>query len=158
MFQKQALGDFKLGVLKNFVNSTGKHLCWGLFLIKLHTSRSATLLERLQHSCFPVKLAKFLRTFFFTEEFQWLLLTFSLCFQRSSKRKPVRLSVINTRFSWKKYLPRKYRSNHRRFCIKEGLHGSAQGFPLNIASFLSTPILKNTQTSVSDCFWKSAPQ
>ena len=26
---------FKLGVLKNFANFTGKHLCWSLFLIKL---------------------------------------------------------------------------------------------------------------------------
>ena len=26
---------FKIGVLKNFVNFTGKHLCWSLFLIKL---------------------------------------------------------------------------------------------------------------------------
>ena len=25
---------FKIGVLKNFVNFTGKHLCWSLFLIK----------------------------------------------------------------------------------------------------------------------------
>ena len=29
------IADFKLGVLKNFLNSTGKHLCWNLFLIKL---------------------------------------------------------------------------------------------------------------------------
>ena len=27
-------------------NFTGKHLCWSLFLIKLHTLRSATLLKR----------------------------------------------------------------------------------------------------------------
>ena len=38
--------------------------------------------KRLQHSCFPVKLAKFLKTTFFTEEFQWLLLTFSSLFPR----------------------------------------------------------------------------
>ena len=25
---------FKIGVLKNFANFTGKHLCWSLFLIK----------------------------------------------------------------------------------------------------------------------------
>ena len=34
-FQKQSFADFKLGVDKSFVNSTGKHLCWSLFLIKL---------------------------------------------------------------------------------------------------------------------------
>ena len=44
----------KKGVLKNFANFTGKHLCWSLFwnFIK----------NRLQHRCFPVKFAKFLRT------------------------------------------------------------------------------------------------
>ena len=26
---------FKKGVLKNFANLTGKHLCWSLFLIKM---------------------------------------------------------------------------------------------------------------------------
>ena len=30
---------------------------------------------RLQHKCFPMKFAKFLRTPFFTEHFRWLLLT-----------------------------------------------------------------------------------
>ena len=45
--------------------------------------------ERLQHSCFPAKLAKFLKTPVFTKEFQWLLLSFYLCFQRSSEQKPV---------------------------------------------------------------------
>ena len=50
------------GFLKNFVYFTGKHLCWSLFLIKLQAWRPATLLKRLQHKCFPVKFAKFLRT------------------------------------------------------------------------------------------------
>ena len=45
--------------------------------------------KRLQHSCFPVKLAKFLKTPVFTEEFQLLLLTFDSCFRRSSEQKPV---------------------------------------------------------------------
>ena len=39
------------GVLKSFANFTGKQLCWSLFLVKLRAYR-----------CFPVKLAKFLRT------------------------------------------------------------------------------------------------
>ena len=33
---------FRLGVLKNFVNSTEKQLCWSLFLIKLQPFMSAT--------------------------------------------------------------------------------------------------------------------
>ena len=41
--------------------------------------RPATLLKRkLQHSCFPVNFAKFLRTPFFKEHLWWLLLTFVL--------------------------------------------------------------------------------
>ena len=34
------------GVLKNFANSTGKHLCWSLFLKKLQAFRPTTLLKR----------------------------------------------------------------------------------------------------------------
>ena len=41
---------FKIGVLKTFVNFTGKHLCWSLFFKK-----------RLQHRCFPVIFTKVLR-------------------------------------------------------------------------------------------------
>ena len=36
---------FKIGVLKNFRNFTGKHPCWSLFLIKLQVLRPATLLK-----------------------------------------------------------------------------------------------------------------
>ena len=54
---------FKLCVLKNFIFFTGNHLCWSLFLIKLQTFRRAALLrKRLQHKCFLVNIAKFLRT------------------------------------------------------------------------------------------------
>ena len=42
---------------KNVANFTGIHLCWSLFLIKLQ-ARPAIL----QHRCFPVKFATFLRT------------------------------------------------------------------------------------------------
>ena len=37
---------FKIAVLKNFANFTGKKLRWSLFLIKLQAFRSATLLKR----------------------------------------------------------------------------------------------------------------
>ena len=51
-----ATGDvLKKGVLKNFEKSTGKHLCWSLFLIKL-------LKKRLQHRCFRMNFAKLIRT------------------------------------------------------------------------------------------------
>ena len=37
---------FKIDVLKNFGNFTGKQLCWSLFLIKLQSWRPETLLKR----------------------------------------------------------------------------------------------------------------
>ena len=55
---------FKIGVLKNFANFKGKHLCWILFLI---ISPATLFKKRLKHGCFPVKLAKFLRTPFFLQ-------------------------------------------------------------------------------------------
>ena len=48
---------FKIGVLKNVANFTGKHQCWSFFLIKLF--------QRLQHRCFPVKFATFLKNTIF---------------------------------------------------------------------------------------------
>ena len=45
------------GVLKNFAILLGKHLCWSLFLIMLQAFRPG-----LQHRCFRVNIAKFLRT------------------------------------------------------------------------------------------------
>ena len=37
---------FKVGILKNFANVTGKELDWSLFLINLLALRPATLLKR----------------------------------------------------------------------------------------------------------------
>ena len=37
---------FKKGILKNFANLTGKHMCWSLFLIKLQAWGPVTLLKR----------------------------------------------------------------------------------------------------------------
>ena len=51
--------SLKKGVLKNFTNFTGNHLCWGLYLIKLQAWRPASSLKkRLQHRCFPVKFLR----------------------------------------------------------------------------------------------------
>ena len=143
----------KLGFLKNFVNSTGKHLCCSLFLIKLQTSYNS-ITKRLQHWCFPVKFAKFLRTLFFREEFQLLLLRFKSCFQRSLVQKPVRLSAINTRFSWKKYLlPRKSRSSHCRCSAKEGLQGSPQVFSCECWKILNL-FWKTSVNGLCPCCWR----
>ena len=46
---------FKVGVLKNFVSFTGKHLCWSLFLIKLQAWRPNFLKKETPTQIFPVK-------------------------------------------------------------------------------------------------------
>ena len=63
-FTKAVVCRWFLGVLKNFTIFTENHLCWSLFLIKLHTWRPATLSKRLLHRCFPVNIVNFLRAAF----------------------------------------------------------------------------------------------
>ena len=46
----------KKGILKNFANFTGKHLCLSLL------QACNFIKKKLQHWCFPVKFTKFLRT------------------------------------------------------------------------------------------------
>ena len=74
-FQKQSLADFKLGVLKNFVSFTRKHL-WKV---------CNSIKKRLQRSRFLWNLQNSFSGYF------WGL----TCFQRSSEQKPLRLSAIN---------------------------------------------------------------
>ena len=64
------------GALRNFTNFTGKHLCQSLFLIKLQASDwgFSFIKKSLWHRCFPVNLAKILRTPFLTEYIRQLLL------------------------------------------------------------------------------------
>ena len=65
---------FKIVVVKNFTKFTGKHLSWNLFKIKF---QACNFIRKIfQDRCFPVRFAKFLRTPFFTEHLQWLLLSF----------------------------------------------------------------------------------
>ena len=52
--------------LKNFTIFIGKHLCWGLFLVKLF-----------QHRCFPVNIARFLKTLILKNICERLLLNVS---------------------------------------------------------------------------------
>ena len=48
---------------KNFAKVTEEHLCWILFINNVAGWRPANLLKkRLQHNCFPVNFATFLRT------------------------------------------------------------------------------------------------
>ena len=56
---------YKKGVLKNFAKFIGKHLCQILFFNKVTSLRPAGLLKkRPWHKCFPVNIAKFLKTLF----------------------------------------------------------------------------------------------
>ena len=65
---------FTIVVLKKFANFTGKHQCWGLFLIKLQALRPATPTQLIPTQVFFCGIYKILRTLFFTEYFQLLLL------------------------------------------------------------------------------------
>ena len=63
------------GILRNLAKFRRRHLCQSLFLNKVAGLRSPTLLKkRPWHRCFPVKIAKFLRTPSFTEHLWRLLL------------------------------------------------------------------------------------
>ena len=74
--QKQSLEVFcKKGVLRNVTKFTGKHQCQSLFFNKVAELRPATLLKsRPWHRCFPMNLAKFLRTSFLQTNLERLLL------------------------------------------------------------------------------------
>ena len=62
-----------------FGNFTRIHLCWSLFFNKVTGLGPAALFKkRLRHRCFPVNFAKFLRTTFFKEHLQRLLLKMSV--------------------------------------------------------------------------------
>ena len=68
---------YKKGVLKNFAKFIGKHLCQSLFFNKVAGLGPATLLKkRLRYRCFPLNIAKFLKTPFLTKHLRWLLLSF----------------------------------------------------------------------------------
>ena len=54
--------------IKNFANFIGKHPCWNHLLIPRKAKK------QLQHRCFPMKFAKFLRTPIFTKLLRWLFL------------------------------------------------------------------------------------
>ena len=53
----------KKAVLKDFAIFTGKHLHWSLFFKKVAVLQPCNIAKKiLQHRCFPVGIAKFLRT------------------------------------------------------------------------------------------------
>ena len=71
---------------------------------------------------FSVKFAKFLRTPYFTEQLQCLLLTCNSLFPKESGTKTGGLSAINTKFSWKKvFIAAESRSSCCRCSVKKTL-------------------------------------
>ena len=62
-------------LLKNFVLFTGKYLCQSLFFNEVGFLRGATLsIKGIQHRCFLVNIAKFLRITILKNICEWLLL------------------------------------------------------------------------------------
>ena len=88
--------------------------------------------KRLQHSCFPVKFAKFLRTPFSTEYFRWVLLKS----EAANRRCSIKISVLKNFaiFTGKHLCQSLFLSCH--FIKKETL---AQGFSCDFCK-----IFKNT--------------
>ena len=97
---RHRMWSIKIGVLKNFAKLTEKHLHWSVFfnqvagvsfLIKLQASGWNYIKKRLQHRCFPLNFAKFLKTLFLqntnfwkplvTDAFQNFLFWFGIFFQ-----------------------------------------------------------------------------
>ena len=99
------------GVLRNFANFTGKHLCRSLFLKNLQAWRSASLLKRDSSTGASLwNLQKLLKTHFFTEHLLWLLLWISkLYFWRlnSFLLKLLKTQYSNSNDSFYRKTPRK---------------------------------------------------
>ena len=95
--QKQSFaGVLQNRCSKNFANLTGDML-ESLFEKVAGLRHCNIIKKRLQHSCFPVKFEKFLRTPFFTEHLRWLLLVISLTpYSLSWVNRPFRLTQLAT--------------------------------------------------------------
>ena len=70
---------WKKAVLKNFVNFTGKHLCWSHLSVTWGSKACNFIKKRLQHRCFPVKFAKLLRTLILKNICKRFLLEVDIC-------------------------------------------------------------------------------
>ena len=88
----------KKGVLGNFAKFTRKHLRQSLSFNKVTGWGLQLYWERDWHSCFPVNIAKFLKTHFVTEHLQYVLLEI-IAFE-SSVQDPSDLSTYTWRCCW----------------------------------------------------------
>ena len=88
---------YKKSVLRNFTKFTGKHLYQRLFFNKVAGLRPANLLKKSHwHRCLPFNFAKFLRTPFFKEHLQWLVLHRQVYF---NLKKTLAKTLTNT-YEW----------------------------------------------------------
>ena len=82
VFFREICETFKNTYFEEYLGATASvvsfscHLCWSLFLVKLHVFRPVTLLKRDQHWYFSVKFAKLLRTPILKNIWERLLLQF----------------------------------------------------------------------------------
>ena len=81
-FCLMARNSYQRWYIKNVTIFTGKHLRWSLFLLK-----PASLLERDSNLCFPVNIAKFLRTLILKKVSEQLLLNINIVSHTVSYRK-----------------------------------------------------------------------
>ena len=122
-FQMQSFPTIKWGVLKNFVNSSGKHL----FVIKLQSSCNS-IEKKLQYSSFPVKFAKFLITLFLQKSSSGCFWGVSRVFEGAKAGVTVS-NKYQIHLKKKNYLlQRKCCSSNDKCSVKEGLQGPAQVF------------------------------
>ena len=56
---------FKTGVLKNFANFTGKHLCWSLFLIKLQVFQVCSFIKKSPTQVFFCEICEIFKIIYF---------------------------------------------------------------------------------------------
>ena len=63
---------FKIGILKNFANSAGKHLCWSIFLINCRPEDLQFHLKENSTKGFSCEICKIFKNFFFPEQLQWV--------------------------------------------------------------------------------------
>ena len=80
-------------IFKNFANFTENYLCWCLFLTKLGCN---FIKKRLQHTCSPVKFAKFLRTLILKKICEQLLL--NIFFQKHNTKVNTSMVTIDLSF------------------------------------------------------------
>ena len=94
----------KVFLLKNFAMFTGKHLSWrNLFQIMVPGLKACKLIKkRPQHRCFPVNIAKFLRTPVLRNSCKRLLLYLDLRRREAVGLRGVVDSVTYIKFSFQK--------------------------------------------------------